>query len=134
MANLQSGASFFARRIEAKLVRELGERHEVGLFRNANRALSLNVGMAAHGRHAGPLTTDIAAQQEEIDQHADALRSMDMLGQAHAINADDALGRDIDIGGRRQFGAEQAGNVFDLVPVGGARRGDKGLDPLRVLD
>ena len=45
------------------------ERGEIGLLGDADGALALHVGMAAHRADAGARLADIAAQQQQIRQH-----------------------------------------------------------------
>ena len=57
------------------------------------------------GRDSRALAADVALQQQQVDQHRDVLEPVDVLGQAHAVDADDALRFDIDVGGGFDRGA-----------------------------
>ncbi len=57
---------------------------------------------------------------------------MHMLGQPHAIDADDVGGFDIDLGGLLQRRAGEAGFPFDVGPFGGAEAGGESIESLRV--
>src|SRR6185312_16263984 len=63
LARLDGVQAFLARRREAILLGKLVERHELGLLGDADGALALHVGMAAHRTDAGAGLADIAAQQ-----------------------------------------------------------------------
>ena len=59
-AGLDRVHALLARRLEAVLLRQLVERHQFGLLGDADGALALDVGMAAHRRDAGAGAADIA--------------------------------------------------------------------------
>jgi hypothetical protein len=77
-----------ARRLEAVLLLQLVERRQLRLLGDADRALALHVRMAAHRADAGAGLADIAAQQQQVDQHLHVLHAVPVLGQAHAVDAD----------------------------------------------
>ena len=118
LADLDGGQPLVARRLEAELLGELVERDELGLLGDADGPLPLDVGMAAHGRHAGAVAADIALQQPQIDELLDVVAAVDVLGQAHAVHRDRALGVDVDVGRRLDVGAGEAAFVLDRRPVG----------------
>src|SRR6185437_1872223 len=60
-------------------------RHELRLFGDADRALALDIGMAADRQDAGTGPANIAAQQQQVDQHLDILDAADLLGQPHSV-------------------------------------------------
>ena len=71
---------------------ELVERHQLGLLGDADGALALHVGVAAHRADAGAGLADIAAQQQQVDEHLHVLDAVAVLRQPHAVDADHALG------------------------------------------
>ena len=95
--------SVLLRRLEAEKLHELGDRDERHLFGDADRALALDVGVAAHRAAASARATDITAKQQQIDQHPDVGRAVSLLGQPHAIDADHLLSLNIDLGGLVQI-------------------------------
>ena len=84
-ARLGAIEAFLLRRLEAVELLELVDGHEARLFRDADRALALDVGVAANRQDAGAGLADIAAQQQQIDQHLHVLDAVDLLRQAHAV-------------------------------------------------
>ena len=97
---------------------ELVERHELRLFGDADRALALHVGVAAHRADAGAGLADIAAQQQQIASICTFCDALAMLGQAHAVDADHGASR----ARRRRAAASRCGarrgpTALDLVPV-----------------
>ncbi len=105
------------RRLEAVELAIFVHRRQFRLFRDADGALSLHVGMAAHGIAARPRPPDIAAQQQQIDQRAYGLRAMDMLRQPHAVDAHHRLGAHVSPRRAFQIRARHAGLRLDLRPV-----------------
>jgi hypothetical protein len=63
LASLHGVQAFAARRLEIILLGEFVERHQFRFFSNADGALALHIGMAAHRADAGTLAADIATQQ-----------------------------------------------------------------------
>src|SRR6185437_10124298 len=61
LARLDRVQALVARRREAVLLGKLVERYQIGLFGDADGALALHVGMAAHRADAGAGLADIAA-------------------------------------------------------------------------
>ena len=116
LAGLDRVHALFARRIEAELLGDLVERRELGLLGDADRALALDVRVASDRRDSRAFATDVALEQQQVDEHRDVLEPMHVLGEAHAVDADDALGLDIDL--RRLFDrlAREAGLGLDLFP------------------
>jgi hypothetical protein len=108
-----------ARRFEAVLFLQLVERRQLRFFRDADRALALHVGVAAHRADAGARLADVPAQQEKVHQHLHVLHAVAVLGQAHAVDADHGIRRHVDARGVAQIGAVEAGFLLDLVPGGG---------------
>ena len=78
--------------LEAVELLQLVERHQFGLFGDADRALALDVGVAAHRADAGAGLADIAAQQQQVDHHLDGLDALAVLREAHAVDDDDRFG------------------------------------------
>ena len=71
---------FFVWRLDAENCLELFERHLFGLLGDADRALSLNVGMTANRADAGAGAADIAAQQSEVDQRLNGFDALPYAG------------------------------------------------------
>lgn len=57
--------------VKAVLLSEANERDELGLFRDPDRALALDIRMASHRKDAGPGLADVAAHEQQIAQHLD---------------------------------------------------------------
>src|SRR6266851_2957205 len=64
---------------------------------NADRAISLHVGVAAQRRNAGALATDISAEHQQIGDLLHIARAVAMLGDPHAVIDDDPLRLGVDI-------------------------------------
>ena len=116
LAGLDGVHALVARRLEPELFRQLVERHQFGLFGNADSALALDVGMAANRRDAGAVAADVSLEQQHVDKHGDVLEAVGVLGQPHAVDADDAVGFDIDLRGRFDVGTRQTRSGLDLIP------------------
>lgn len=108
---------FASRRREAELGGQLIERSEFGLFRDADRALTLDVRMAAHRRGAGTGLADVASHQQQVAEQPDVLHAQPVLRQAHAIVGDHGLRADVFIGGSFEIGATQAAHPLDVIPT-----------------
>ena len=61
-------------------------------------AVALNVAVAANRRGAGSGPADVAAQQQHVDELADRIDPMFVLGHAKAPGDDRPLRPDIDVG------------------------------------
>lgn len=48
--------------------------------------------MATDRRNARAIASDIALHEQEVDQHGDIVGAVDLLGQPHAVDADDLFG------------------------------------------
>ncbi len=92
-AGLDRVPAIFGRRLELEQFLQPLDGGEFGLLGDADRALALHVAMAAHRTRPGALTADIAAQQEQVDDHVQRIDAIAMLGDAHAVHRDDAFGR-----------------------------------------
>ena len=88
-----------ARWLEAELSCVTVERRVLHFFRDADSTLTLHIGMPTHRRNPRAVTADIALQQQHVDKHGDVLEAVNMLCQAHAVNADDTIGFDINLCG-----------------------------------
>ena len=93
-------------------------RDQFGLFGDADGALPLDIGMATDRAAARTLAPDISAQQQQVDQRADGVRPMDMLRQAHAIDADHGARPGIDRTDPLHRRAGQAADLLQFGPVG----------------
>ncbi len=105
-----------ARRLESEASSEPVEERGRGLFVDAHRAVTLHVGMAAHRARAGAAPTDVAAQQQQRDQHLDRGDRMTVLGNAHAPGQDRRRARRVDRRGFAQLCLGEAGTGFDRGP------------------
>ena len=74
-----------ARGVEAVLLGEAIERDELGLFRDPDRALTLDIRMASDRKNAGAGFADVAAHEQQIAQHLDREHARTVLRQAHAV-------------------------------------------------
>ena len=132
LAGLDCVQAVLARRLEAVLLRQTVEGHEFGLLGDADGALALHVGMAPHRADARARLADLAAHQQQVDQHLHVVDAEPVLRQPHAIDGDDGLrpGK----GERRglQLRARQARGLLDLGPAGRARLRLEGLEALGV--
>ncbi|GJE69507.1 hypothetical protein CHKEEEPN_1035 [Methylorubrum podarium] len=100
LAGLDGVHPLLAGRLEAVHVLELVERHQRRLVGDADGALALHVGVTAHGADAGAGAADIAAQEQQIDEHLHRLGAAAVLRQPHSVDADHRPGAGVD-GGRR---------------------------------
>ncbi len=124
-----------ARRLEAEAVlqpvEELGRRH----LGDADRAVALHVGMAAHRAQAGAVRRGryCRAAAARLASCWTFCGAVAVLGDAHAEDEDGPLGLGVG-GGRRSSmsAARQAGDRFDIRPLGGVEVGDQRLDADRV--
>ena len=67
------------------------ERHRWA-FVDTHGAVTLHVAMATHRAQPCAGAADIAAQQQQVHIHTKVQPTLDVLGQAHAIDADGFLG------------------------------------------
>ena len=80
LAGLDRVHALGARRIEAELLRDLVERHELGLLGDADRTLALDVGVAADGRDAGAVAADVALHAAACSRTWRCCRSRERAG------------------------------------------------------
>ena len=109
LAGLDRVQPGLARRLEPVLLRQLVHRHQLRLLGDADGALALHVGVAAHRRDAGAVATDVAAQQQQVHQHLHRLDAGPVLRQPHAVDPDRRLRGGIDATRRLHRRARQAG-------------------------
>ena len=133
LARLDRVDAFLGWRVEVENLLEIVIGDQFGLLRNADGALALHVGMAAHGRDACALSSDVAAQQQQVDQHPDRLRAVDVLRHAHAVDADHFGGVAIDLARSLQIGAAEPGLPLDLLPGGRLHLLDHRVEAVGVL-
>ena len=67
---------------------------ELGLFRDADRALTLDIRVTTDRKDAGAGLADIAAKQQQVDEQADILDAMGLLREPHAIPYHRRIGAD----------------------------------------
>jgi hypothetical protein len=97
-----------ARRLEAECADDAVQQCLVRNFGNPDGSIALHVGMTAQRRDAGALAADIAAKQQEIGDLLDVAGAVAVLGDAHAVIDDDAIGLGIDIRDVLDVGPRQA--------------------------
>ncbi|MNK43231.1 hypothetical protein D3C87_619310 [compost metagenome] len=114
------GAEFLLQRVEKR---------RRCFFVDADGAVTLHVGMAAHRAKASAGTADIAAQQHEIGDFSNDDDGVTVLGDAHGPCGDDRAGIHVDTGGFLDLRAGEAGLVEDAFP---ARRFDGGAIGLEL--
>ncbi len=117
LASLHGVHAVIAWRFEAELPAQIVRRHLCRLFGDADGALALHVGMTAHRQDACAFLADVAAQQQQVDQHLDGLHAVAVLGQAHAIRRDHPFAACIDGRCRFQRGAAEPRTAFQLRPT-----------------
>ena len=98
----------FFRRLEAVAFFDIAEQSGVGFFGDAHGAVALHVGMAANRRNTGAGAADIAFEQQQVHHLLDILRAGFVLGGAHAVADNGALGFHIQLGDFFDFFAAQA--------------------------
>ena len=89
--------------------------------------------MAAHGADARASATDIAAQEQEVENHLAGLDPLAVLRQTHAVDAHNGLRAHVDVRGAFEIRAFQAGLRLQRGPAIGFRGGREGLEAARVL-
>ena len=89
--------------------------------------------MAAHGTDPGAGFADIAAQQQEINDHLHGLDAFAVLRQAHPIDAEDLLRLGVDGRRRLQGAARQSRSLLQLGPIVAAHRGSEAIEAVRML-
>src|SRR5207244_4423283 len=90
--------------------------HLFRVFGDANGALPLHIRMAAHRTNTSAALTDVAAQQEQIDQHLNVDDAATVLGDAHAVDDHDALVSCVNGSHRLQRTAAQSRLTFNRLP------------------
>ena len=112
---------------------ELVLRHLGRVFGNAHRALALHVGMAAYRADPGADLADVAAQQQQVDQHLHVLYAVAVLGHAHAVDDHHLVAARIDRGGGFQCATVEAGAPLQLRPVVAVGFSDQAVEAFGVL-
>ena len=79
--------AFLTRRLEPELPLKLIERSKLRLLGDADGALALNVGMAAHRHDVSARPADVSTKKKHVRDHLDILRAHELLCDAHAENA-----------------------------------------------
>ena len=97
LADLDGRHALLARRLEVEHLGDLVERHQLGLLGDAHRPLALHVGVAADRRDAGASRPMLPRKQQQVHEHGDVVEAARVLGQAHAVDPDHALGLGIDL-------------------------------------
>ena len=85
----------------------------VGNFGDADGAIALHVGVAAHRANAGAVASHIAAQQRKIGKLLHIVRAALVLRDAHAIDDDGALRLHVGVGRIFEIFARQSGLALD---------------------
>ncbi len=95
-----------ARRVDAADLGEPVEESFAGAVVDAAGAVALDVAVPAHGGGAGALAAQVAAEQQQVDDLADGVDAVLVLGDAQAPADDRAVGLAVD-----------AGRLQDVVPA-----------------
>ena len=122
-----------ARRLEAEHLLQPVEQRGRRLFPDAHAAVALHVAVAAHRAGARAFTPQVAAQQQQVDQHLYGGHRMRVLGDAHAPADDAALRADVDLAGGAQLRFAQAGLARQHFPAFGLQVCGQGLEARGVL-
>ncbi|MBW4052686.1 MAG: FAD-dependent oxidoreductase, partial [Proteobacteria bacterium] len=110
-----------ARRGKAEALADAIQQRAIRFLGDADGAVALHVGVAAQRADAGAFAADVAAQQQQVGQLLHVFGAMAMLGDAHAVAHDHALGLGVDQRRRLDLGAGEAGLALDRRPRGGAQ-------------
>ncbi len=89
------------------------------LFVDPHGAVALHVAVAPYRTEPRPRLANLAAHQVQVDDFANGIDRVQMLGHPHGPATDDALAGGKDPGGLHDVGATQAGLLLDRPPVGG---------------
>src|SRR5208282_6038359 len=106
------------RRAETERLFHVGEHRRDRLFRDADSAVALDVGMSAQWADARAGFAEIAAQQQQGRDLLDVLRSLLVLGDAHAVADDRSVRPDIGVSHPSQRAAVEAACGLDRLPMG----------------
>ncbi|OMP12944.1 hypothetical protein COLO4_02540, partial [Corchorus olitorius] len=123
----------FARDFESKHLLQPIEEGRGWLLVNAHRAVALHVAVAAHRARTGARAPDVAAQEQQVDDHLDRRDRMLVLRDAHAPAGDDAAGLDVRVAGLADFVFRQARFGFDRCPRFGTHVSGEGVVAAGVL-
>ena len=116
LAGFDRVEALFLWRVDIEKFLQLFSRNLFRLFGDANRSLSLNVGMTAHRANSGAGATDVAPQQSEINQRLHRLDTLLVLGQTHPIDEHDGFCMGIHRSSSLKRAAGQPGTTLDRVP------------------
>ena len=100
--------AMFARHVEAKHLFQPIEKRGCGLLVDAHCPVALHVAMAAHRARAGARAADVAAQEQQVDDHLDGRHRVLVLRDPHAPASDHAAGLEVRIAGLADFVFRQA--------------------------
>src|SRR5690606_19532387 len=117
LAHGHRGEPLRPRRLEAELLGHLIERRALRLFGDPDGALPLNVGVTADGADPGTFPADVPPQQKQVYHHLHVLHAETVLGETHAVDADDALAAHVNRSRRLHAVAAQPGLVLQRSPV-----------------
>ena len=112
---------------------QLIERRKLRLLGDADGALALHVGMAAHRQDVSAGPADVAAKEEQVRDHLDILRALKLLGDAHAVDAKAGFALGVSAGRLLDFLAAEPGALFDGFPARVAAVVCEVLEAVRVL-
>lgn len=90
-----------------------------GLFVDPHGAVALHVAVTPYRTEPCPRLANLATHQVQVDDFANGIDRVQMLGHPHCPAADDALAGGKDLGCLHDVGASQAGLLLDCRPVGG---------------
>ncbi len=122
-----------ARRLEAEHVAHAIEERRRRLLVDHHRAVALHVAVAAHRARARARAAQMAAQQQQVDEHVDRRHRVLVLGDAHAPARDQAFARQIQLAGAAELRLVEPGFLDDRLPGLGHDVGDEGVETRRVL-
>ncbi len=129
---LDGVVTLLARRLDGECLLEIVEQLARGDFRDADRAVALDVRVPTQRADAGAFLADVAAHQQQVGDLVHVGRAMTVLGDAHAIADDHALGLGVHLCCRLDFGTPQPSKSFDLRPVGRVDVGNERVEAIRM--
>ena len=103
------------------------------LLDDAHGAVALHVAVAAHRAGPGPRLAEVAAHQQQVDEHLDGGDAVALLGEAHGPAGDHTLGRGVAVGDDAHLVLTDARLGDQVVPRGAAQVLGEGPKAVGVL-